>query len=55
MVGNDLKLKPLSSSLGAEVTGVDLGQNISAEIAQKLSLARSIHSPSVQGSGRKRS
>ena len=39
MVGNDLKLKPLSSSLGAEVTGVDLGQNISAEIAQKLSLA----------------
>ena len=38
-IGNNLKLTPLSQSLGAEVSDVDLGQPISQRDAKALSLA----------------
>jgi taurine dioxygenase len=38
-IGNDLKLTPLSQSLGAEVSDVDLSQPISQRDAKALSLA----------------
>ena len=39
VIGNDLKLKPLSGGLGAEVTGIDLAQPIAKADANTLSAA----------------